>query len=298
MRETWVQRSVPPARPLGLGARRLLAVVLWAAALPAGAAGPFAWPDGTRAAVSLAYDDALPSQLDHALPALDRHGLKATFYLPLSSDTVRTRLADWRDVAAKGHELGNHTLFHQCSGAPENRAWVEAHRDLDAIAAAQMAEQVLLANTLLAAIDGRDARTLAVPCGDAIAGGEDYVARVRHAFVGIRHGEGSVAADMAAVDPDAVAVIVPVGTSGEELIALVDRAGRLGTMLALTFHGIGGDHLAVSADAHEALLDYLANHRDTYWVATFLDVMQHLRAQRAAGANGRGAPVPRVPPLH
>ena len=74
---------------------------------------PWVWPHQARAAVSLAYDDALNSQLDFAVPALNRHGLKASFYLTLSSDTVRTRLAAWRTVAAQGHELGNHTLFHQ-----------------------------------------------------------------------------------------------------------------------------------------------------------------------------------------
>src|SRR5438132_1155772 len=35
----------------------------------------FAWPSGKRAAVSLTYDDALTSQLDHALPALAGHHL-------------------------------------------------------------------------------------------------------------------------------------------------------------------------------------------------------------------------------
>ena len=35
-------------------------------------AGDFHWPDGRKAAVSLAYDDALDSQLDNALPVLDR----------------------------------------------------------------------------------------------------------------------------------------------------------------------------------------------------------------------------------
>ena len=56
---------------------RGLLVCVALAGLPAHAAGSerFAWPSGTMAAVSLAYDDGLASQLDHALPALDRHGL-------------------------------------------------------------------------------------------------------------------------------------------------------------------------------------------------------------------------------
>src|SRR5690606_5920828 len=121
-----------------------------AAAMPP----PFPWPDGQRAAVSLAYDDALPSQLDNAIPALDRHGLKGTFYLTLAADTVRERMEEWRAAARSGHELGNHSLFHQCSARGAGREWVQPEQDLDAITAARMQAQVAVANTMLHAIDG------------------------------------------------------------------------------------------------------------------------------------------------
>ena len=52
----------------------------------------FTWPDGQKMAISLSYDDALNSQLDNAIPALNRHGLVASFYLTLASPTVRQRL--------------------------------------------------------------------------------------------------------------------------------------------------------------------------------------------------------------
>ena len=65
-------------------------------------------------AVSLSYDDAVPSQLDHAIPALDATGLKGTFYLSLNAPTIGARLDEWRAAAAAGHELGNHAVFHPC----------------------------------------------------------------------------------------------------------------------------------------------------------------------------------------
>ncbi|MGH8084482.1 MAG: polysaccharide deacetylase family protein [Lysobacter sp.] len=246
----------------------------------AGEREPFHWPDGQRAAVSLAYDDALDSQLDNAIPALDRHGFKGSFYLQLSSDTLRTRLPEWRAAAAHGHELGNHTLFHQCSGSIEGREWVEPQRDLDATSAAQMGDQVQLANVMLAAIDGRRERTLAVPCGDVMADGENYIERVKHGFVAIRLGDGAVVEDMTALDPHAVSVATPAGVTGAQLIAIVEQAARKGTMASLTFHGVGGDYLTVSNAAHEALLDHLASHRDVYWVDTFVEIMKHVRQQQ------------------
>lgn len=251
---------------------------------------PFHWPDGRRAAVSLAYDDALDSQLDSAIPALDRHGFKASFYLTLSSDTLRTRLPEWRAAAARGHELGNHTLFHQCSGSIEGREWVEPQRDLDTTSAAQMKDQVLLANIMLGAIDGNHERTLAVPCGDVLAGGENYIELVKREFVAIRLGDGAVVEEMMALYPYAVSVEAPAGATGAQLIARVEEAARTGTMANFTFHGIGGDYLTVSNAAHEALLDHLASHSDVYWVDTFVEVMKYVRQQEgiddSAGQRG------------
>lgn len=268
--------------------RRPTHIALWFAllsaaltpALGASAAQPFAWPDGRRAAVSLSYDDALDSQLDIAIPALDRYGFKGSFYIPLANATVGTRLADWRAAARNGHELGNHTLFHQCSGSAPGRDWVEPQRDLDTTTAAQMRDQVLLANTLLAAIDGGTRRTLTLPCGESKAKDGDYATLVNDHFVGIKVGGGAVTPDMATLDPAAVTVGAPVGLTGKQLIAMVEDAGRRGTMVNFTFHGIGGDYLTTSAQAHEELLAWLDKHRDRYRVDTFLNLMTYVRQQR------------------
>lgn len=263
----------------------LLCLVLLAALPVAGAAPPerFAWPGGARAAVSLAYDDALDSQLDNALPALDQAGLRATFYLQLSNPSVGKRLNAWRAAAGRGHELGNHTLFHQCSSAVAGRAWVQPHRDLVSTSVAQMRDQILLANTMLQAIDGRRERTLALPCGEVLAGGRAYPPAVAGEFVAIKAGVAqAVPASMNEIDPAAVRVFVPVDTSGKDLIALVEAAGARGTMVNFTFHGIGGDYLAVSAQAHQQLIDYLAAHRQHYWTDSFVTIMKHVKAQRAA----------------
>ena len=242
----------------------------------------FQWPENRKAAVSLAYDDALDSQLDNAIPALDRHGLKGSFYLQLSSPPVGKRMAEWRAAAGNGHELGNHTLFHQCSGSMQGREWVEPQRDLDKTTAAQMQDQVRMANVMLAAIDGRHERTMTVPCGDVLAEGKNYIELVASEFVAIKLGPGTVVPDMYKLDLQAVPVGVPVDVSGQQLIAWVQEAARLGTMANFTFHGIGGDHLAVSSEAHEELLAYLAAHRDMYWTDTFLNLTKYVRNQQAA----------------
>ena len=264
----------------------LAAGVTFTVTSPAHAQGAaFAWPGGARAAVSLAYDDALDSQLDNAIPTLDRHGIRGTFFLQLSSEPVARRMEDWRAAARGGHELGNHSLFHQCSGAGPDRAWVAPHRNLDTTTREQMQDQVMLANTTLTAIDGRRERTYTAPCFDVKALGGDYLPALHASFVAIKAGPGpGVPASMAAVDPYRVASVAPVGASGAELIALVKQAEERGTMIAFTFHGIGGDHLSVSTQAHEELVRFLAAHRQEYWTDTFLNIMKHVRQQRATPA--------------
>lgn len=265
-----------------------LAFALPAARQQAQAAEPagFHWPAGIKAAVSLAYDDALDSQLDHAIPALDKYSLKATFYLQLSNPAVGRRMAEWRAAAASGHELGNHTLFHQCSHSQPDRAWVQPHRDLDTTSVAQVQDQALVANTMLYAIDGKRERTFTAPCGDLLADGVNYLPAIRSEFVAIKAGSGSgVVASMATLDPYQVPVAAPVGLTGQQLIALVREAGARGTMVNFTFHGIGGDYLANSRAAHEELLKFLAENRQYYWTDTFLNIMKYVKAQGARNAK-------------
>jgi hypothetical protein len=74
---------------------------------------------------------------------------------------------------------------------------------------------------------------------------------------------------------------------GEALVALVEQAARDSggrALVSITFHGVGGDHLAISRAAHERLLRHLADHPDRYWVDTFVDIMRHARA---AGGSAR-----------
>lgn len=238
---------------------RLFATVLALLALQGAQAGP-AWSNGARAAVSLAYDDALGSQLDNALPALERHGVKATFYLSPASAALRPRMAEWRAAAQRGHELGNHTLLHQCSGSAPGRAWVEPQRDLDMTSVAHMRDQVRLANTLLQAIDGKQERTFNAPCAEQHAGGASY---------------------WPAIAGDGPPGYAAAGLSGGELIALVRQAGVQGGVVKLVFHGVGGDHLSVSAAAHEELLRFLSAHRAECWTDTYLNIVRHPRAVRA-----------------
>src|SRR6476660_4403072 len=85
---------------------------------------------GKKCAIVLTYDDAIDQHLDNAVPVLDSLGLKATFYITAFSTSMQNRLQEWKRLAGKGYELGNHTLYHPCDASMSGRSWVQPENDL------------------------------------------------------------------------------------------------------------------------------------------------------------------------
>lgn len=233
------------------------------------------WPNGAKVAISLSYDDALNSQLDHAIPALNNHGINASFYLTLASPVLRERMDEWRAAAAAGHELGNHSIYHGCSAEGPDRAWVAEHLDLDKRTLEELQGEIIMANTMLFAIDGEERRTFTPPCIDELAGGENYVNAVAPLFVAVKGRDEGMA-------DGTHYLFFPAGVSGSELIQLVEQHAQQGNLLNILFHGVGGDHAAVSVEAHEELLQYLVANRDDFWVDTYINIMTYVGDTRAA----------------
>jgi peptidoglycan/xylan/chitin deacetylase (PgdA/CDA1 family) len=246
---------------------RTIVAVLTAAGLAAGltmAAG--AWPGGKKVAVVLTYDDALTSQLDIAIPALDAAGLKGTFFVTGSGLKPET-IGRWRAAAANGHELGNHTLFHACSRA----AYPAPERyTTEAYTVDTMLAEIRTMNTMLTAIDGKATHAMATPCGTHTAGGTDYLPALRQSGM-VRYDRGVVGTPG---DPlDVPSMWFSDKATGAEMIAAVEKAEQTGGMIVLGFHGVGGDYLTVSAEAHAQLVAWLKAHADTVWVAPFSTVL-------------------------
>jgi peptidoglycan/xylan/chitin deacetylase (PgdA/CDA1 family) len=242
---------------------------------PALAQDKVAWPEGRKAAIVLTYDDAAPTHLNNAVPQLDEAGLKGTFFL-----NARFGEADvprWRAAAANGHELGNHTLFHPC---PKGSFEMEKQYESEGYSSKGMLAEIAAMNTLLAAIDGKAGRTMGVPCGMPLAGGKSYVEELRAAGT-IRYlrnniGEGAVIADPRKLDP----MNIPCrsfdsNATAEDYIAFVKQVEASGGMAIIVFHGVGGDWLSVTNEAHRGLLKYLKDHQKDVWTAPFQTVMDH-----------------------
>ncbi len=250
-----------------------------ALALPAAlSAKPFEWPNGARYAVSLTYDDAIPTDLKNAVPALDKAGLHGTFFLCCSAFKSDTALQAWLPVAKAGHELGSHSLLHPCGkskGLPEPPGGLEAY-DL-----VKMEKELKESQTRLVGLGVRPAgETFAYPCGDTWVGEErqSYVPIVHKLFKAARGVMGSVA------DPYTVDLMnVPaVGgdKNGDALRSWVEQAESSGGWVVFVFHGVGGDYLTTKLEAHQALLDYLKSAEGLAWIAPFGEVADWVKKHR------------------
>ena len=233
--------------------------------------------NGKKCAVVLTYDDALNVHLDNAIPLLDSLKLKATFYLSGYFPGCRQRLADWKKAAAKGYELGNHTLFHPCVGNTAGREWVKKDYDLSTYTVQRMVDETRMNNVLLEALDGKKKRTFAYTCGDMKIGDSAFIDHLKNDFVAARAVRSQMhpinGVDLYNVDCYAIN-----GETGDQLIELVKKAMASNTLLVFLFHGVGGEHdLNVSLPAHSQLLHFLQQNQRNIWIAPMLNVAEYIK---------------------
>lgn len=198
--------------------------------------------------VSLTYDDALPTHLSTAAPALEARRLVGTFFITNPSNP-----SAWGALVERGHELGSHTRLHPC---PESNSWVaegNANEDYDLTRMqTELDEQI----ALLESLGQTQPLSFAYPCGVDWVGTahESYVPLLEDRFIGARGVSGG--RETTVSDAYHVKAYFLTGDAAQ-LIAAVSPAVSEGSWVVYGFHGVGGDHSAVTAEAHEALLDYL-----------------------------------------
>jgi peptidoglycan/xylan/chitin deacetylase (PgdA/CDA1 family) len=241
------------------------------------AAQPMIWQHHKKAVIVLTYDDGLLSQLDNAVPQLERAGFKATFFL--TSDVDSSTIPRWRSLAKKGFELANHTLYHPCSSSEDVTVTSDHYTPY------QVIREIEIMNRVLFAIDGKNGRTYAYPCAETTVGGRDYVDTLRRyrlvKYARAGGDTGSVITDFSHLDLLRIPSFgLEDSTSSATLIAYVKKVEQSGGMGIIMFHGIGGDYITTSSAVHQELLDYLKKNREDIWVTTFQEAMDYAVKKR------------------
>jgi peptidoglycan/xylan/chitin deacetylase (PgdA/CDA1 family) len=245
---------------------------------------PDFWPGKATAAISLSYDDGLPNNLDRAIPDLNHHGIRGTFYLTVGDKRVRKRKEDWRRAFQQGHEIGNHTVRHPCRADAYTHPplWLPRALRLENWSPEDIAREISEAAEWLNEEIGADpGRTFAHPCGATSIGippdEVSYDAAIQRHHFAARAGIGEPN------DPSPVDLMRIRGHACDhpeliELIAYCDRALRTGGWAVLIFHSIGGRRFKTRHSVHKELLNYLGGQR--FWIAPVRDVVSHILKNR------------------
>jgi peptidoglycan/xylan/chitin deacetylase (PgdA/CDA1 family) len=236
---------------------------------------------GKRCAVVLTYDDGLNVHLKNVVPALNSFGLKGTFYISDYANNLRAQINGWRKAAAKGHELANHTVWHPCEGGRPGREFVKGDYDLRLYTVRRATDEIRTMNNLLKAVDGKDNRTFAFPCGDTKIHDTAYIEGLRNDFIAARGVQG-ILPTIDEVELYNFPGYMINGQTGKELIALVQQAMQKGGLLVFLFHGVGGEHgLNVSLPAHRQLLQFLKKNGKNVWVAPLAEVAEYVKTRQS-----------------
>ena len=237
------------------------------------------WPEGRSAALSLTFDDARSSQARVGLPALDRLGVAATFFvLP---DAVATEATAWREATAAGHEIGNHTMRHPCSG---NFAWSRG-RALEEYTLDAFRDEIDDADRRLHDLLGLRPAVFAYPCGHTFVGrGRETQSLVP--LVAERFAAGRTFNDVTANAPlhCDLAQVAGVNSDGLEFArvrTLLEAAVADRAWLVLGGHEIGvstGDE-TTTTDTITSVVHWCRDH--DVWVDTVGTIARHVRAVAA-----------------
>ena len=262
------------------------------AILPADRTQAAIWAPGIQCAVSLSYDDSVPCHYNEVAPLLEEHGLRATFYLTAS---MMGDAEAWKVVASRGHELGNHSLFHPCRQEPPvDYPWLAEYYDLADYATGRFRDELAMANVVLDLLDGGKPRTYGNNCTNLTIGrGDDEVPMdpiLDALFVAAR---GAIT--NRPVNPRAPQFTRLGHYSGDrktfaQIRSEIEAARKSGGWIIYMFHGVGeGTHpLFVAKEEHRRLVEWLEQERASIWTAPVIEIAQYLQAKDEGAESLQG----------
>ena len=255
---------------------------LWALT-PAAQAAP------EQTVVSITFDDGFASQM-RAVPLLERHGFRGTFYInsELLNGADRLTFAQVRGLSKRGHEIGGHT---------------SDHTDLVTVDAEERARQICNDRVALAGITGRAPRSFAYPYGASDKATERIVARCGYTSARIVGGltcavcaqaESFPPADRYAARTSYSFVADTRVADAERAIARVAQNG--GGWVPLVFHEVcdGCSEMGVRPRDLDALLTWIAARRSQGIVVRTVGAVVAGRAHALVRAPRHSGPYAQV----
>ncbi len=237
------------------------------------------WPEGKKVALSLTFDDGRLSQPDAGAALLDQYGVKATFFVVPSA--VKERLPGWKKVTASGHEIGNHSLTHPCSG---NFPW-SRKKALEDYTLDRMRSEMVKCNDSIQQMLGVRPEVFAYPCGQKFVGRglqtKSYVPLVAELFVLGRGWLDEAPNDPAFCDFAQLTGMEMDGKDFDQIRPLLEKARDAGQWLVLAGHEMGESGLQTTRlSMLKDLMEYVQNPANGIWIAPAGTVAKYIKQQR------------------
>lgn len=245
----------------------------------------FIWPEGKKMAISLSFDDARASQVDAGTALLDTYNVKATFYV--QPPAVKNRLEGWKKAVAGGHEIGNHSISHPCSG---NFSWSRENA-LEDYTLKQMREQLKAANKQIEELLGVKAEVFAYPCGQTFVGRgkntQSYIPLVADIFISGRGWLAESANNPAFCDMAQLTGIEMDGKDFEDILPLIKSAQQAGQWVVLAGHEMGNSGPQTTRLAMlKKLIEYAQDPANKIWISPVGTVAKYVNEHRKVAEYG------------
>jgi peptidoglycan/xylan/chitin deacetylase (PgdA/CDA1 family) len=257
----------------------VMLVLCWAQVSIAQQTHSYNWPLGKRVAISLTFDDARLSQVDKGTSLLNQYDVKATFYVIPAS--VKQRLEGWKKAVASGHEIGNHSLNHPCTG---NFTWAR-EKALEDYTPEKMRAELMEANRTIKELLGVTPEVFAYPCGQTFVGRgvqtKSYVPVVADLFLSGRLWLSEGPNDPSFCDLAQLTGIEMDGKNFEQIRPLLEKAKETGHWVILAGHEMGeaGDQ-TTRLSMLKDLLEYARNPANGVWMAPVGTIAKYIQDQK------------------
>lgn len=239
----------------------------------------FKWPEGKQMAISLTFDDARLSQVDKGIPVLDKYNIKGTFYITPSN--VLQHVDAWKKAAINGHEIGNHSVQHPCTG---NFDW-SRDKALENYTLEEMGAELDSANKFITQTIGTDAVSFAFPCGQTFVGSglnlKSYVPLVAAMFETGRGWLDEGPNNPSYCDFAQLTGIELDGKTFDQVKAIIESARKTGKWVVFAGHEMNDEGKQTTLlSTLDQLCKYAADPANGIWIDNVHNIASYVRSKR------------------
>jgi peptidoglycan/xylan/chitin deacetylase (PgdA/CDA1 family) len=194
---------------------------------------------------------------------------------------MKRRLTEWKKAVSGGHDIGNHSLVHPCTG---NFTW-SRDKALEDYSLEDMEMELESANALIIKILGISPVSFAYPCGQTFIGRgkltRSYVPLIAEKFETGRGWLDEGPNDPAFCDMAQLMGMELDGKSFEQILTLIEEAKTRGQWLILAGHEMndGGSQTSLLATI-EAICKYASDPDNGIWIDNVHNIAAYVKEKR------------------